>query len=449
MSTFTVEHGLTLGPFLLRNGYQQWRIAPLITCGGVKVMRERTLVSVAGPTDRLKEGDVVVVADPPSDACQNALSKIPAADYRDYGFAPGTTAFDLQMANVVANRPQTIRITDPLVDSLAGFIRALASSALITNPIRDVLVVSHANPEGRLQMRLLIGDAEEITYEDLETAVKNKTLMIDPKLLAPRPNKDGIPAPPRFFIHGCRIGSAPAYLKKLKEALGGGVLVVAPIHFHIAAQLTKPAGYVEYMGYSFMLKQKKPLGSQADAIKAFSQAGFTRIDGQPVPAKAWKELIPSKINQAGEQQIGVKVLNPVTKANENIPARYRYRRRQLFKSNSSMALKTDPKTDAGRKKAVRDELEKQLERYRATHPFPEYVRFGYASLDDFMEGWEWDFRFDSGTLNFNAVRHEYTVIQPIVDPSSNKLYLNFYPTRSQGAVLEMLDPSDKRFFASV
>src|SRR5512135_892002 len=113
---YPVDSATTLGRFLLREvKVQQWRIAYLIQCKGVRVYRDRTLVRVDGPDTRLKDGDFVQVDDPLSEACTKALAAIPAADYRDYAFVPGTSAFDKQMAGVLDNRPQTLRINNPLI----------------------------------------------------------------------------------------------------------------------------------------------------------------------------------------------------------------------------------------------------------------------------------------------------------------------------------------------
>jgi len=71
-------------------------------------------------------------------------------------------------------------------------------------------------------------------------------------------------------------------------------------------------------------------------------------------------------------------------------------------------------------------------------------------MKEFMDGWKWWFRYDSSRhkLHFNAWRHEYTVKQPIVDPT-NRLILNFYPNDKRVGVIENLKFTDTSLFASV
>ena len=76
-------------------------------------------------------------------------------------------------------------------------------------------------------------------------------------------------------------------------------------------------------------------------------------------------------------------------------------------------------------------------------------------MSSFMDGLKWDFRpkknIPRRNLRFPAVRHEHTLLQPIVD-SRNRLYLNFYADKKQKKGLShriMLRESDSRFFATV
>jgi hypothetical protein len=144
-------------------------------------------------------------------------------------------------------------------------------------------------------------------------------------------------------------------------------------------------------------------------------------------------------------------VSPITNARETIPGFWRYRPRTFLKEDGSVNLPQDPVDEAKRKKAVRDDLVKNLTRYQDTHPFPEYVRYGYKTMDEFMAGWTWKFSYDKSKklLSYNAMRQEYTVIRPIVEPAKNTLILNYYPSGKQGKIIEQLKPDDTRFFASV
>lgn len=452
---YPVERRTTLDRFLRREvKLQQWRIARLINCKAIRVKRDGSGLSLKGPGTFLQDGDTVQVDDPLPEACTKALAAIPAAGFRDYALAPGATDYDKDMARLLDDRTQTIRLQGFLVNSLRGFLGALKDNEAITHPIRHLVVASHANPEGYLFLQLDTGDPGVITYEDLETAEKARSLVVDAKLLEPRP-KDGSGnrVAPAFLFRGCRIGATLPYLKKLKAALGGNLTVIAPKHFHMVGRYAKQ-GSVEYMRYNFALNRPRALRKPLEAARAFKAAGFTLIDGKPVPDKSWPLWIPEKdFGKTGDKDVPARVLSPVTKKREWIPGMFRHRFRRLLDKDGSFALMKDPGTEAGRKKAARDEMV-QLAIYQGTHPFPAYVRYGYKTLDEFMDGWTWTFKYEasSHTLFYNATRHEYVVSRPVVDPATNQLILNYYPGRKAKKTakpLEMLDPADARFFASV
>ena len=134
MADFPVTGRTTLERHLVRNGVQPWRIPALIQSRGVLVNREGNAVAITGPALRLEDGDLVRVVDPPSAATTTALTRAATASARDYAFIPGTSPFDLQMANVLTARPQTLRINEPLIDSLRSFIASLGK-AQATAPI--------------------------------------------------------------------------------------------------------------------------------------------------------------------------------------------------------------------------------------------------------------------------------------------------------------------------
>lgn len=451
MADFPVTGRTTLERHLVRNGVQPWRIPALIQSRGVLVNRAGTAVPITGPALRLEDGDLVRVIEPPTAATTTALAREATASARDYAFIPGTSAFDLQMANVLTARPQTLRIKEALIDSLRGFIASLGK-AQATAPIRHIIIASHANNEGVLFMKLDMLAAGEIRYEDLEAAVTARSLVVDPAWLAPRPkDAGGADVAAQFLVRGCRIGTVPAYMRKLKQALGGALPVIAPKHFHVAAQLTRPAGFVEYMQYGWTITRPQQLRNRAAVLRAFQGGAFVRIDNSPVPANAWAGYVPGNPHRAARQAVNARVLNPVTNRREAVAGQFRFRIRQVWDTEQSFALPADPGNLAARKAAVQAELEHTYAQYRAGHAYPAYERWGYASMKEFMDGMSWRFRHDgrSGTLYFSASRAEYTVLQPIVDPPTNRLMLNFYPTGGRAAVLELMPVTNAAFFATV
>ena len=57
---------------------------------------------------------------------------------------------------------------------------------------------------------------------------------------------------------------------------------------------------------------------------------------------------------------------------------------------------------------------------------------GYNDLDEFMQGWDWQFDYDKKDkiLWFNPVRIEYRMLQPIINEAKKSLVINYdtYPT---------------------
>jgi hypothetical protein len=109
------------------------------------------------------------------------------------------------------------------------------------------------------------------------------------------------------------------------------------------------------------------------------------------------------------------------------------------------------------KKATKDFLQKNNALFSDAHPFPFFVRYGYETMDDFMDGWDWRFTYDKAkaVLNADPVRYEYRLWQPIASVSINELIMNYYP-KNIAAVpkkfrsmmpIEKLLINDKRFFA--
>jgi hypothetical protein len=442
---------MNLIQFLREQGLQPWRIPILVACGGITLIRSGVTVPLNNATDRVLAKDIIRLADPTPQPCVNALAKEAGMNSRDYAFVPGSSPFEADMATLLEARPSTVRIRG--VDSLASFIRELGNSAFIKNPIRDLIISSHSDPEGDLFIRMTIGSATVITYEDLEAAVKSKAIVIDGVLVEPRPtDPSGKPVAAQIIIRGCRIGRALPFLKKLKEALGNKNPVVAPKHLHVVARLTNPVGFMEYMAYGFTVRRPKQLKDRAAIVDAFitdtsAGAGFERIDGKRVEASEWNTWIPTKkLHNRGDNRWPNLVLHPVTQNQQNAPKTFRYRFRKLHEKDGSFAVAIDPGTESKRKELLKAELEK-LDRYTAKHAYPEYERLGYASMTEFMDGWLWKFTWSKGTMFYNGARHEYTMIQPIVEKSSNTLILNFYPTGKHGSMLEMLKPTDDRFFA--
>lgn len=50
------------------------------------------------------------------------------------------------------------------------------------------------------------------------------------------------------------------------------------------------------MAYGFTIARPTALKNRSAVVDALNAAGFTRIDGQPVSAKAWASWLPSGLS---------------------------------------------------------------------------------------------------------------------------------------------------------
>ncbi len=466
MPNFKVTRGSGLDLFLRGKGYQQWRIVALVKCGGVKILRGGAEIPLKhAEKTHVDVDDIVQDTDfpPLSGACAETLGKEIRTNSHDYSFVPGQTGPEKDNAALLHARPKTIvfndrlsknpSVHDPLVsDDLISFIQALERSPVIIHPIRNLIVISHSTPEGHLSLKM--GSDTDITYEVLESVVKSKAIVVKEHWLLPRPSDTkGADVPVQFIFGGCRIGTQRVFMKKLKEALGGKITVIAPKHFHRVASFAKPPGFIEFMAYSFRINRPQQLKTKEAVIQEMINEGFTTIDGSPVPNKAWQRWVPDRPEKTvfpNEQTFGEPVFNPITKSVVNARGFFRFFVRRLFKLKNRLEIKNDTGKEADRKKAIKEFLTERDD-FKDTHPFPRYQRFGYNSMNEFMDGWAWEItpKQRATAIEWNATRHEYTAIPPITRGKKHELVLNFFPTTNKGTIIEMLKVDDTDFFEMV
>jgi len=274
-------------------------------------------------------------------------------------------------------------------------------------------------------------------------------------------------------------------MKKFKEALGGKVTLIAPKFLALPDKIPKPPGPVEYFGYDFTLHCPKPakdykaLRALYDATSTTAEKNkdprFTLRSGKRVPLKSWNDWVPRDLLKYRYSSLGKKlpkdppvlfspVILPVlrTKAparrrflvNEKMPY---YRDITGGPDKQSILLTKDTGKEADRKAAVRKFLEGSFKHpslpnqtykpFDPKHPFPAYVRMGYQTMDEFMDGWDWQFDYDKAkkVLSYTPIRWEYRVWQPITDEPSNELIMNYYPSKIPTPFNKLL-PYEKLFF---
>ncbi len=472
MPDWRIQRPSSLRHALRGRGLAEWKIPVLIDSGGIQVFRGNTQLQLRGPATHVDTYDLVRLLDPLPAAATAALQTAADTTCRDYALVPGIgrTPYDDEMAKLLETRPETIRIKDPLLFDLARFVTGLAASVEATNPIRHLLPASHANDEGHLRLKVGKIVDRSLNYRDLVDLVASKAIVIDDKMLQPRPTdpktKAAIPA--RFIIRGCRIGHQEKFVRKLKQALGNKTPVAAPMHFHLATAIAKPhPGHIEYLGYAFELFSPTKLKDRAALIAAMAGKAFPRIDTKAIPSKFWNDkkviprnphLITDKKKQEGEQNFHSEAKSPLDGRKTKLRRTYRYKVRKLLDQDNRVEVPGQSTKDADRQKAARAQLEK-IDFFDAKSDFPVYERFGFTSIDEFMKAWEW--RFEPKTkaqfVTYNAYRHEYRLIEPIAELEKGKtvkpgeFILNFYPTRPSKRVkaFESLTPDDARLYRLV
>ena len=453
MKELTVVRGMMLRTFLQSNHVQAWRIAVLIRIGALTVQRDNAPLPLArkGADTHVEPDDRVRIEDPLTRAHQDALQAFVDAEARDYAWVPGTSKYDVVMAKLLARRPRTILVVDPSIRTLPQFIAMFGASPLVKYPIRDVLVASHANDEGELKLPLG-GTAKFIDYEDLEAAAKDPRMQFDDDWFKPRPRDPaGRPLPYRLLLHGCRVGTQPRFLARFREVLGRRIQIVAPRHFDAGyPQPNRPQGYIEYLDYSFSAHSPTPLGTPKAIVTALMGVPQnTYRGGVPIPLKTWTRWVPARPESTYEQPATDWGKSPIERKPVRLVRRFRYQARAWLPKPERLAVEKTETTDAQRLAVLRRLLATR-DNLKPSHPYPLYERLGYGSFDEFIAGWTWVFtpkgrKVDE--VHFNAVRHEYTVIVPVLD-TRGVLMLNFSPIGSRDKPVEGLDTADDTLFGT-
>jgi hypothetical protein len=365
------------------------------------------------------------------------------------------------------------------VATVREFVKGL-NDDLGIHPVGDLVIGAHANSEGQLfillypsQVNVAGQPTSRTEYENLEQTLDTsatglaRRIRIDPHTI------DFTTPPPTHNVHmkGCNLGKAIPFLTKLKQALGDNVNVTAPKHFQGVVGVTKKAnsGSFEYMCYEFQVQTPAlalPKGrfrgfTRAELIAALNSAGHQYLGGVPVPAADWEKWVPKEdITKTqsfymalplGRSVVGLKelTLRPDKKTRNGGARQFRV---QVVTPKWKFAPPASATSYEDKVAELKKDIEKDL-RYKSTHPWPSYVRSGFATLDDFMAGHLWKFgEKDGGPLAIGR-RYEYTVVLPILDTSGAKpkLFFNFYPAAGTAEPVDTtgIPQNDIRFYAAV
>jgi hypothetical protein len=383
----------------------------------------------------------------------------------DYAYAPGETLIDDYMRAMLERRSNTTTILARPGANLIDFISDLNKIPVpppATHLVDNFLLCSHAFNEGVLDASMFPNQSDQTFFETIEETLTDpsKSIVIPDALIG---YNQGDPITHFFHIKGCNIGKAVPFLTKFKQALGNHVNVTAPIHFH-GVIVARDVGVFEYMAYKFQIVRRTAFPDKASAVTAFTnRTDFKLIDGTVVPNTLWRRWIPNDITKTDSRRISFRLGRTIR------------RRRTLLAEQEFQVV--DPQTIYGkfeytmsfRKPAMPPtqtvDQEKALQisvnantKFSATHPFPVHTRFGYASIADFLAGYNWTFHTSNNSTDPNLTdlvctgqRYQYIMMVPIKDIATGSLIFNFHPNRGSGlqAVPNGLRESDTRFFATI
>jgi hypothetical protein len=379
----------------------------------------------------------------------------------DYGFAPGGTPQDGRVRNMFSRRGNTTLIAAARNRStVKQFIAHLVSTGTITKPIEDILIGTHANSQGYLFIPLHPNQAGPTTYEIAEDTITDasKSIAVPDALIG---YTTGDPIINNFHIKGCNIGKATPFLDKLKEAIGGNLNITAPLHFHGLFDLSSH-GTWELMQYEFRLVRKTAFATRADYLTDLDAEGFTFYNGDAIATADWESWVPQNITQPSSVVVNLNLGVTINKRT-TIPfdQAFRYRSSDYTFTITFPNAGSIPASTADRMTALDTALDGF--KYRSTdtiggfdssHPYPEYVRWGYSSKQDFIDEHDWRFSVSGSRLVCLGRFHEYTMLVTVTDRDAANLgnvIFNFYPIASTGlaAITTGLQVTDNNFFATV
>lgn len=355
----------------------------------------------------------------------------------DYGFGTGNDGFNRLGRRYVEALPQTRVLFRRRMNSVEDFVDRLENDNNIEPPIGNLYLISHANEEGWLQIRL-----DEVrrrfrgtNYEVAEEAEQNASVDLDEFLFEP---EDGGPAESRFLrIVGCNVGKAEPFVDKLSDAFGPHVRVRAPKHLNVIARRRR--GMYECFEYSFELARPDRLANRDAVVEAFQDEGFKFYEGTDADPNLFEAWIPRRLSRRflrrsgrvrsrhahGRPTLGRRI-DRETALRLGIDIKHSTRR---YSFRINYAGSSPPRGRADQEAALREVLE-QADDFDDAHDYPQFRRFGYESLDDFIDGWSWRFRRRRRRLDCTGTRHEYRISVPLVHIDTGHLIYNFVPLRN-------------------
>ena len=376
----------------------------------------------------------------------------------DFGFSPGGG----HLANIramIARRASTTLVARPGMTTIHQLVDYIDTNAGITTPIGDLLIGTHANEEGQLFIPAFPGQVGATLYETLETTLSDtsKSMALDDAAIGYKARD-----PITHFVHikGCNVGKAEPFLLKLQEAFGKHVHVTAPKFFHGLTSVPSQ-GIFEYMAYEFAISRREQFTSRDAALAVFDEAQFKLIDGETVvPTADWNRLVPPNPNHERKQQVAIKLgVRLGNRTTITAPRQYRVMPLRIIWGIDFPSVGDIPSDAATQREALRKSLRSD-DRFKDSHPYPEWKREGFKDFDDLFANYKWVFQRRGATLVATGTRYLYVAMVVITDPATTPsggffgdgtAVFNFYPNTgsSLAAITTGLQESDVKYFATV
>lgn len=378
----------------------------------------------------------------------------------DYAFAPGPTAYDLALKNMLSHRDTTTLIDVPFVTTIRNLVTQLGSK-VPPNPLTHVVIGSHGDDNAYMKIQLNGAFGEHTTYEDMvqEMTAATRHCQFPDNVVNPRPkDSSNNPIPCFVFIKGCLIGKSPVFLKKLKDVFNGlsstPIQVAAPRFYHSILPVAQ--GTLELFCYHFEHYSKTKVKDKAALEALMAAKGFKDIHGTAIPAANWKRWIPANIHSKQKDLQQVK-LNPTPikgKTGAKV-GRYKYEAVTIITFTVRISSGSLPTTSVDRLALLRTQMQTVAanpgtnllaQSLVATHVFPYFKRYDYTSLNDMIDNLDWSYNpQDAQTMLCIGKRHQYNVNPPLVSATNNELIFNYYANNTKTTSSRMFADNDARF----
>lgn len=365
----------------------------------------------------------------------------------DYAFAPGVDSAINSNREALKRRPATFVFDASGVTNVAEFLFSANITSAVLGP-GDLFAAGHGSAEGELFLTLDSTLPALTTFESVVTARASGSIKIPANLNTGQQN---------FCLTSCLLGSdhCRPLLIMLKMALGNPNSVSAPKFLHGFQHGSNGVDLFEWMLYDFWIvgndSGKKPLATRAEAVSKFGTGTFKFFDGTDVPVDRWDHWIPPQAQLALDSTVIVEATFafPVTLP---FPGHHKEIIDGHWLSEPDWITFTiDTNVVPVGQDVIVDTLRTELPNKLdfASHLYPVYRRHHFNTLEDFIQGWNWQVTPSNNTLKFVGMRYTYHLWIPITNPATaDELISNYYPP-SGNAVITFTPTSHPRLFGIV